>query len=62
MELSELQPGMRVELHPGTSFWMMGARYGEVIKIGPRSGHIHVKLDATGRTMAFHPLNILREV
>lgn len=45
--------GMRVELSPSTDWWMRGARYGEIVKPGKR-GMMHVKLDATGRTVRVH--------
>jgi len=45
-EKGELHPGVRVQLHPGTDWWMRGARYGEVTKVGRT--RVHVRLDATG--------------
>ena len=38
--------GDRIEIHPGTDLWMMGARFGEVIGISltPRD-RVRVKLD-----------------
>ena len=45
--------GTRVQLSPATDWWMRGARYGEIVKIG-KSGMVHVKLDATGRTIRIH--------
>ena len=51
--------GQRVQLHPGTDRWMMGDRYGIVIKMGRRL--VHVKLDVSGQTRKFHPSNILGE-
>ena len=38
--------GSRVELHPGTDFWMRGARYGVVVGIVPTpDDRVRVKLD-----------------
>ena len=38
--------GDRVELHPGTDLWMMGARYGEVVGISATpADRVRVKLD-----------------
>lgn len=39
--------GQRVELHPATDAWMMGDRYGEVVKVG--RSLIHVKMDRSGK-------------
>jgi len=56
--------GDRVELHPATDRWMMGDRFGTVIgKKRPRSGPIgflaiKVKLDKSGKVIAFHPANL----
>ena len=47
--------GTRVQLHPATDLWMMGARYGTVVKV--TRTRVHVKLD-TGRTVAMAPTNI----
>jgi hypothetical protein len=41
--------GKRVELHPATDAWMMGDRYGEVVKVGTK--YVHVKMDRSGRTL-----------
>lgn len=49
-------PGMRVALHPVTTSWAMGARYGEVVKIGRK--FVYVKLDLTDRIIRLHPANI----
>lgn len=43
--------GERVQLHPGTDRWMMGDRYGEVVKV--TSQYVHVKLDKSGKTLKF---------
>ncbi len=32
--LSSFRVGNRVQMHPATTFWMQGARYGEVVNIG----------------------------
>lgn len=38
--------GDRVEIHPGTDLWMMGARYGTVRKIVPTSeDRVRVEMD-----------------
>lgn len=54
-----LKVGDRVELAPHTDRWMMGDRFGEIVKVGtlPRSGRswIHVKLDKSGQTKRFRP-------
>lgn len=47
VEIPALTIGQRVELHPATDAWMMGDRYGEVVKIGRT--YIHVKMDRSGK-------------
>ncbi len=38
--------GDRIEIHPGTDLWMMGARYGIVVGMIPtKEDRIRVKLD-----------------
>ena len=38
--------GDRVEIHPGTDLWMMGARYGEVVGTSITSDdRVHVVMD-----------------
>ncbi len=49
--------GTRVEAHPATDTWMMGDRYGEIVKVGTR--FVHVKMDRSGRTLRFTPNNLL---
>ena len=44
---SPLKVGQRVELHPATDAWMMGDRYGEVVKITRQ--YVHVKMDRSGK-------------
>jgi hypothetical protein len=48
--------GERVQLHPGTDRWMMGDRYGEVVKVTRE--YVHVKLDKSGKTMKFSENNL----
>lgn len=49
--------GRRVELHPATDRWMMGDRYGEVIKVG--LGRVRVRLDKSGKTFWFRREDVL---
>jgi len=48
--------GMRVQLHPALDRWMMGDRYGEVVKI--TRTHVHVALDRSGQTLRFLPMHL----
>ncbi len=43
--------GKRVQLHPATDRWMMGDRYGEIVKVGRE--YMSVKLDKSGKTVRF---------
>lgn len=49
----------RVRVHPACDLWMMGARYGNVVKV--TRTRVHVFLDATGTTKRFHPYDLLHD-
>lgn len=53
--------GERVQLHPATSAWMQGDRFGEVVRVvaGRRGTWYHVRLDRSGRVRHFHADNVL---
>jgi hypothetical protein len=53
---TEFTPGQRVQLHPGMSLWMQGARYGTVKKIG--RDRVYVEIDATGKTVTIPPTRL----
>lgn len=48
--LDEMVRGRRVELHPGTDLWMMGARYGTVVGVAKINGQemLRVQMDKVG--------------
>ena len=53
--------GYRVQLHPGTDAWMMGARYGEIrgyVNSANDGPLIRVKLDKMRKVKEFHPRNL----
>lgn len=54
-----IKTGQRVQAHPATDVWVMGDRFGEVVKVGRK--YIHVKMDHSGRTRLFIPA-LLMEV
>lgn len=45
--------GKRVEIHPATDAWIMGDRYGTVIKTGRK--YLHVKMDRSGKVRKVTP-------
>lgn len=45
--------GDRVELHPATDAWMMGDRFGDVIKVGTKL--VHVRMDTSGKVRKLAP-------
>ena len=49
--------GNRVQAHPATDSWMMGDRYGEIVKIGHK--WIHVRMDRSGRIRKFSHVNLM---
>lgn len=54
--LNDFRPGNRVEMHPATDLWAMGARYGQIIRIGRQ--RLVVKLDKLNHTVRVSPENI----
>jgi hypothetical protein len=67
-----LTKGTRVELHPATSNWIMGDRYGEIVGYGHKREYrntfngtltqvqpYRVKLDKSGKTIRLHPENVM---
>lgn len=56
MELTWTRAGMRVQTHPATDAWMMGDRFGMVVKVGRTK--VHVKMDRSGRTLRFSAENL----
>lgn len=52
--------GDRVELAPHLDRWMMGDRFGEIVKIGRR--YLQVKLDVSGKVINVVPENIRSKV
>lgn len=58
--LSQYKIGDRIEAAPHTNSWMMGDRYGEIVKIG--RFYLHVKMDRSGKTRKFVPENVLGKV
>ena len=60
MVLTDFAVHDRVEIHPATDAWMMGDRYGEVIKIGRK--YLHVKMDRSNKVRRLTPRLIQRKV
>jgi hypothetical protein len=52
--------GDRVEIHPACDAWMMGDRFGTIVKIGRQ--YLHVKMDRSSRTLSFAPSRIYGKV
>jgi hypothetical protein len=55
--IADFRVGQRIECHPATNAWIFGDRCGEVVKVGRKL--VHVRMDRSGRTLRFHPRNIL---
>ena len=53
---SEFIEGERVELHPGTDWYMRGARFGVVHKVGRE--WVHIRLDSTAAVIMLRPSRI----
>ena len=48
--------GTRVQLHPGTDRWMMGDRYGEIVK--DTGAKVMVHLDKSGKKIWFKATDV----
>lgn len=48
--------GQRVELNPATDAWMMGDRFGEVVKVG--RSLIHIRMDRSGKVRRVRPSDV----
>jgi hypothetical protein len=48
--------GERVSMHPATDAFMMGDRYGNVVKVGQKL--VHVKMDRSGKIRKVSPGNL----
>jgi len=48
--------GQRVQMHPATDAFMMGDRYGDVVKVGREK--VHVKMDRSGKIRQVSPGNL----
>ena len=51
--------GQGIELHPGTDQWMMGARFGTVVKTDHKTGLVHVRMDNLRNILKCKPDHIL---
>lgn len=56
--LAQLKPGMRAQCHPATDAWMMGDRWGDIVKVGTK--YVHVKMDRSEKVRKFLPWMILQ--
>ena len=59
--------GRRVQLHPGTDQWMMGDRYGTVVKAlvaeeGKEQPVYRIKLDKSKQHIRVHPKDFILEL
>lgn len=58
--MEQYKVGDRVEVHPAMDAWMMGDRYGEIVKIGRK--YVHIKMDKSGKIYKVTPHNIAGKV
>jgi len=52
--------GDRVEIQPYLDAWMMGDRYGDIVKIG--RSKLHVRMDRSGRTLRITARQVARKI
>lgn len=48
-------PGRKVEMHPGTDWWMQGDRFGVVTKVDTQNNLLTIRLDKSGKTIKVGP-------
>jgi hypothetical protein len=48
--------GQRVRMHPATDWFIRGAVYGDVVRVGRK--YVHVKLDKWPRPIRVSPANV----
>lgn len=53
--IEDFKPGQRIALHPATDLWMRGARFADVVSVGPLA--LVVKLD-NGHETKLVPMNV----
>lgn len=58
--LADFTIGQRVELHPATDRWMMGDRYGTIVKLDEKRTVVRVKLDVSGKSLTYRPRDVLK--
>ena len=60
-KLTGYSVGDRVKLHPACDWWMRGAQYGTVRKVGTKWYHVELEVMARdiGKVVAIHPDNIV---
>jgi hypothetical protein len=51
--VEHFREGMWIEMHPVTDFWLAGARYGTVVRVGREK--VHVTLDLMPGVHAITP-------
>ncbi len=51
--------GDRIELHPATDFWMMGARHGTVLKVGVNCATVKLDLIKKPRRIRLENMRIV---
>lgn len=49
--------GARVQLHPSTSYWMQGDRYGTIERVGTH--YLFIRMDKSGKLIQVIPSSIL---
>lgn len=58
--LEQFAVGDRIELAPHLDRWMMGDRFGEIIKIGRR--YLHVRMDVSDKVVYVVPENVGQKI
>lgn len=58
MKVSDFEVGESVRLHPALDLWMMGERFGTVVKLGRK--YVWVLGQRSGKTYRIRPGNLLK--
>jgi ribosomal protein L21E len=58
--IEDFKMNQRIELSPSTDQWMMGARFGNVVKLDTKTGLVHVRMDKLRKVLKCQPDHILK--
>jgi hypothetical protein len=55
----EAAVGANVEVHPAHDRWMMGDRYGQIVRLDEAGNRVRVRLQTSGESLWFKPDDLM---